>query len=363
MSLKFLYRPLACLYGIAVGLRNLLFDLKLLPVKEFDIPVICVGNLAAGGTGKTPHIEYLIRLLKDKYRIAVLSRGYKRRTCGFRMAGLTDDSRSIGDEPYQIYKKFPDIIVAVDANRCRGVRQLLALPADRRPQIVMLDDGFQHRYIKPSLSILLSDFERPFYKDKLLPAGRLREPVSNAKRADIVIFTKCPANEHFRPCYIEQVRPYWSVFHSFFRYKEFTPVFGNNFTRKGDLGESAMLLVTGIARPAPLIRYLNSITIGLQIMLYSDHHDFALKDFEDILSKFNSINRKSKIIVSTEKDAVRLTESRDIPEELKDAWFYLPIEITFPEDEEKIFTKKIEQHVAEFIGNRSLAPSTDSRKH
>lgn len=359
-KIKYYYLPLAWLYGVAITLRNKLFDLKILPVEKFEIPVISVGNLAVGGTGKTPHVEYIIQLLKNKYRIAVLSRGYKRKTRGFRLADASADSRTIGDEPLQIFKKFPDIVVAVDANRRRGIRRLLALPATIRPEVVVLDDGFQHRYVQPSLSILLTEFDRPFFKDRLLPAGRLRESAKNVERSDIVIFTKCPPNE------IPEISKLWktatkqSVFYSSFHYKEFQPIFEDSFQGISDYNNCAMLLVTGIARPAPFIRHLNSLTIGLQILLFSDHHDFCKNDFAKIKSVFDSIKRKEKIIVSTEKDAARLASNPEIPDELRGSWMYMPIEIVFAENGENSFTKKIEEHVAEFIGNRCMAPSSTS---
>ena len=183
--------PLSFLYGIGVWLRNRLFDRDILHSEQYSIPLICIGNLSVGGTGKTPHTEYIIRLLKDKYRVAVLSRGYKRQTSGFVLAGSECSSSEIGDEPFQMKNKFPDILVAVDANRRRGIRNLLSLPEQEKPEVILLDDAYQHRYVRPSLSIVLTDYHRLFYHDKLMPVGRLREPISNINRADIVVVTKC----------------------------------------------------------------------------------------------------------------------------------------------------------------------------
>lgn len=165
--------PFSFLYGIGVGLRNMLFDWNVLPSEHFPIPVICIGNLSVGGTGKTPHTEYLIRLLKTKYRVAVLSRGYKRRSSGFVLATATTSARDLGDEPYQMKHKFPDVQVAVDTDRRRGIRNLLRLPEEERPEIILLDDAFQHRYVSPSFSIVLTDVHRLFYEDRLLPVGLL----------------------------------------------------------------------------------------------------------------------------------------------------------------------------------------------
>ena len=181
--------PLSILYGAGVYFRNKLFDFGILKSERFDIPIICVGNLTVGGTGKTPHIEYLIRILQNKYRIAVLSRGYKRRSRGFQLATTNSDANQMGDEPYQIYSKFPTILVAVDADRRNGIRQLMQLK--HPPQVILLDDAYQHRYVDAGLKIVLTDYNRMIYNDTLLPAGRLRENQAGLKRADLIITTKC----------------------------------------------------------------------------------------------------------------------------------------------------------------------------
>ena len=195
MSADFpLYRvltPFAWLYGGVIALRNRLFDWGVLPSEHFLLPVICIGNLAVGGTGKTPHVEYLIRLLSQRYRVAVLSRGYKRRTKGFRLADVHDTSETIGDEPFQLKTKFTWLCVAVSEDRRVGIRQLMALPEGQRPELLLLDDAYQHRYVTPSFSILLTDSHRIYTRDALLPVGRLREPAAGAKRADVVVVTKC----------------------------------------------------------------------------------------------------------------------------------------------------------------------------
>ncbi|MDR2843550.1 MAG: tetraacyldisaccharide 4'-kinase, partial [Candidatus Symbiothrix sp.] len=182
--------PLSWLYGGIIWLRNKFFDWKIFPGESFNVPVISIGNLAVGGTGKTPHTEYLIRLLSKQYKVAVLSRGYQRKTKQYLLAGAGASAQTIGDEPFQMHRKFPDILVAVDKNRREGIQKLLNLPENQRPEVILLDDAYQHRYVKPSLSILLTDSKRLFTGDALLPAGRLREPASNRARADIVICTK-----------------------------------------------------------------------------------------------------------------------------------------------------------------------------
>ena len=186
--------PLSWLYGLGVGFRNHLFEIGILKSKSFDVPVISVGNITVGGSGKTPHVEYLIRLLQDKVKVAVLSRGYKRKSKGYVLANKQSTAREIGDEPYQIMKKFSDIYVAVDKNRCEGIERLTSDENTKNTDVILLDDAYQHRYVKPGINILLVDYHRLIIYDKLLPAGRLREPQSGKSRADIVIITKCPAD-------------------------------------------------------------------------------------------------------------------------------------------------------------------------
>ena len=184
--------PLSWLYGLGVGIRNQLFELGILRQNSFDVPVISVGNITVGGSGKTPHVEYLIRLLQDKAQVAVLSRGYKRKSNGYQLANDNSTMQTIGDEPYQMKQKFPSIHVAVDANRCRGIRHIINEEPTNNTDVILLDDAFQHRYVKPGINILLVDYHRLIIYDKLMPAGRLREPLSGKDRADVVIITKCP---------------------------------------------------------------------------------------------------------------------------------------------------------------------------
>ena len=260
---KWLY-PASWLYGAVVMMRNKLFDWEVLQSKSFDIPIISVGNLAVGGTGKTPHTEYLIKFLCNQYKVAVLSRGYKRHTKGYVLATPESTARSIGDEPYQMHQKFPSVTVAVDEKRCHGIEKLLAL---QKPSIdvILLDDAFQHRYVKPGLSILLTDYHRLFCDDTLLPAGRLREPISGKNRAQIVIVTKCP--QDIKPIDYNIITkrlnlyPYQQLFFSSFRYGNLQPVFPtmspdtnaistNHEVALSSLTNTDILLMTGIASPA-----------------------------------------------------------------------------------------------------------------
>lgn len=224
---KWLY-PVSWIYGAVVTVRNKLFDWGFLRSKSFDVPVICIGNLSVGGTGKTPHTEYLIKLLRNSYHVAVLSRGYKRHSRGYVLATSQSTARSIGDEPYQMYTKFPSVTQAVDENRCHGIEQLLAIK-EPSVEVVLLDDAFQHRYVKPGLSILLTDYHRLFCDDTLLPAGRLRESVNGKNRAQIVIVTKCP--QDIKPIDYNIITkrlnlyPYQQLYFSSFRYGNLQPVF------------------------------------------------------------------------------------------------------------------------------------------
>lgn len=250
--------PVSWIYGMGVYLRNKLFDWGYYQSKSFDVPVVCVGNLAVGGTGKTPHTEYLIKLLQQTgANVAMLSRGYKRKSKGYVLATEETDVKSIGDEPYQIKTKFPDIRVAVDENRCHGIEQLMKLD-NPKVDVVLLDDAYQHRHVKAGLNILLTDFHRLFSDDTLLPAGRLREPEDGKNRAHIVIVTKCP--EDIKPIDFNiitkrlKLYPYQQLYFSSFRYGALTPLFGKKRRTLTSLEkDEQVLLVTGIASPAPLV--------------------------------------------------------------------------------------------------------------
>ncbi len=361
--------PLSWIYGLAVGLRNKLFDWKLLPAEEFSVPVICIGNITVGGTGKTPHTEYLIRLLLPEYKIAVLSRGYKRKTSGYILADEQSSCASIGDEPYQMFRKFPEIIVAVDSNRRRGIRNLLALPEEIRPEVILLDDAFQHRYVKPSLSILLTDSNRLIYEDKLLPAGRLREPAKNKSRAEILIVTKCP--EDLKPIHYRvtgkalDLYPYQSLFFTSFRYGNLIPVFNSGESTANSAagkslqsiqsGKSRVLLVSGIASPQHLIDELHRYAPVMEVLSFPDHHHFSIEDLKKIKQTFDRMQGDNKLIVTTEKDAVRLLDFPEMDELLKKSLYYLPVEVVFNLDEAPLFNQKIETHVRSIKANSILA--------
>ena len=344
-------RPAAWIYSSLMTLRNKLFDWGILPSERFSVPVISVGNLAVGGTGKTPHVEYLVRLLRPERRVAVLSRGYGRKSHGFVLANCYITSRELGDEPFQIWQKFPDILVAVDANRRRGIRQLLSIPPDLRPEVVILDDAFQHRYVKPAFSILLTDCHRLFSRDFVLPEGRLREPKQGAARADAVIITKClPSMEETTQALLcHELGPwtngaalYWTTL----EYGKFLPVFPDHAP---DLPQGmippqgCVLLLTGIANPRPLEEKLRKITPNITSMPFPDHHNYSSHDLRRIETAFRQITAKKKYIVTTEKDAARLQATSSLPEALKSFLYYIPITIRFLGNGENEFVKHLKQ--------------------
>lgn len=328
--------PLSKIYGFAVGVRNLMFKWHILKQREFPVPVVVVGNISAGGTGKTPHTEYVIDLLRYKYHIGMLSRGYKRKTKGFVLATSRSTPLDIGDEPYQIYQKFGrDISVAVCEDRCTGIEELLRL--DPRINLIVLDDAFQHRYVKPTVSIVLTEFNNPVFFDKLLPLGRLREPAKAIYRADMVVVTKCPpqlkAIEYRIFKNNLKLFPYQKLFFSRFNYTSLRPLFPDirkDAPHMSWLGpDDTVLVLSGIANPKPLVRYLKGFKASIKVKVFPDHHNFNRKDLDAITKRFNDLEGKQKIIVTTEKDAVRLINNPYFPHQLKPYIFYQPVDVTF----------------------------------
>lgn len=353
--------PFSWLYGMVMTIRNKLFDHNILKSKKYpNIPIICVGNLSVGGTGKTPHIEYLIELLKPKYKVAVLSRGYKRQTSHFILATEQTSYAEIGDEPFQIKRKFPDILVAVDKNRQNGIEKLLHLSEETKPDIILMDDGFQHRWVHPSYSIILSDNNRPVYEDELLPAGRLREHIRNLKRANIVLVTKCPKSLKpidMRIAYNSfKLFPYQHLMFTSMTYGQLYPLDKTNNIKLElpDLVGKEILLVTGIASPKPLLKKLKEYSPQITHIAFPDHHDFTGLDLENITEQFIDLPESKRILIVTEKDAVRLS-SLKLPDELKSAIYYIPIKVIFlNEDEQRLFNKNILNHVRKNTRNSKL---------
>jgi tetraacyldisaccharide 4'-kinase len=338
-----------------VRIRNLFFDRGLLPSHSYPAPLICVGNLTAGGSGKTPMVEYLIRLLKERYRVGVLSRGYRRKTRGYVLAGVESTAADIGDESHQIKRRYPDVTVAVDANRRRGMRNLLALPEDRRPQVILLDDGFQHRYVRPSLSLLLTDGRRPYYRDRLLPAGRLREPACCAGRADIVVASRCDAS--LPPAESRIIRdglnlkPHQSLFFTAVTYLPFRGVFpdARAFGTLDSLQrDDRILLITGIAVPAPLIEAVRKRSEQVEVMTFADHHAFGKRDIRRMETALQRMEPARSLILCTEKDAARIRSNPRFPETWRSRMYYVPIETAVLFGGGEQLNELVLQHVRSF---------------
>ena len=332
--------PFAVLYGFITSIRNFLFDKGMLKSHSFDVPVIAVGNLSVGGTGKTPQIEYLIRLLSPNYKVATLSRGYKRQSKGFVLADSTSNAEILGDEPFQFYTKFKNIQVAVDADRKNGIEQLLY--QQERPDVILLDDAFQHRKVKAGFYILLTSYGDLFCDDFMLPTGNLRESRSGAKRADIIVVTKCPANlsldEQNEIKSKLQLNSDQELYFSYIDYDD--SVYSEDKVLKvSEIENVDKLLLAGIAKPEPFFGYLQDENV--ECLTYPDHHHFSEKELLEINNK-----SKNKIIITTEKDFVRLKGS--IP---KEQLFYLPIRSTFLSVSEN-FDKTITNYVGTSTRNR-----------
>lgn len=312
--------PFVPVYYLVTSLRNTLYDLGIKKSISYNFPVICVGNLSVGGTGKTPMIEYLINLLKDDYKLATLSRGYKRKTKGFQLANETSSANTLGDEPFQFYNKFKnDILVAVDSDRNNGINKLRLL--ENKPEVVLLDDAFQHRKVKAGFNILLTTYHNLYAEDFVLPTGNLREPKIGAKRASIIVVTKCPVNlsETDKNRILEKLSPenYQHVFFSFIKYAD--TVF--SFDGKMKLNElNDFVLVTGIANSNSLIEFLNQKQLKFEHLNFDDHHDFSPEEIKALETK--------KLIITTEKDYMRLKQYTS----LKDTLFYLPISISLNDE-------------------------------
>jgi tetraacyldisaccharide 4'-kinase len=343
----FLLAPLAFCYGILMAIRNLLFDFGLLRSVEFDKPVISVGNLSFGGTGKTPHIEYLIRLLSPAHFVATLSRGYGRKSDGFIIASKRSNVKYIGDEPLQFAKKFEAVKVAVDEKRARGVSLLL----QKYPKldVILLDDAFQHRYVKPGLSILLTDYHQPYTEDMVLPSGTLREFKSGARRADVIVVTKTP--KIFSPItrrrFLEDIRPlpHQKVLFSYIRYGNPVAPF-DNALHDYPARVNSILLFDGIANDMPLREHLERMCTDLEVIKFADHHMYSEKDLLMIRKRFDDLPTQKKVMITTEKDFMRL-KNPSFGNLLKN-WplFYIPIEIEFHGDDKESFENEVFKYVA-----------------
>lgn len=363
-------RPLSWFYGLGVGFRNMLFEMGILKSRPYSLPVISVGNITVGGTGKTPHVEYLVRLLKDKANVAVLSRGYKRKSHGFVLADAETPMRMIGDEPYQMKQKFPDITIAVDSKRTRGIDRLTENETGQAIDVVLLDDAFQHRYVKPGINILLVDYHRLIIYDELLPSGRLREPVKSKDRADIVIITKCP--QDLKPMEFRVITkamklyPYQQLFFSTHEYDDPQPVFPKlvkqeRLEKIDDLSDKHILLLTGIGSPEQMKHDMLTFTPHVTPLTFSDHHDFNHKDVAAINEAFNSLP-EPKAIITTEKDAARLAVLKGLSDDVRQHLYKLPIHIQIMLDQEKQFNDTILGYVRKNSKNSILAKGKNDHK-
>lgn len=327
--------PIVPVYQAITWLRNYGYDYNFLKSKGYNLPVICVGNLNVGGTGKTPMIEYLIRLLQKDYKLGTLSRGYGRQTKGFILANKKSTAQTLGDEPFQFYNKFPDVIVSVGEDRQNAIEQLLHLKPS--PEVLLLDDAFQHRKVKAGFNILLTSYDSLYVNDMLLPTGNLREPKSGAKRADIIIVTKCPeslsseAKNRIESKLI--VRSHQHLFFSSISYSD-TVISKEKTIELRDLKEQNITLVTGIANPIPLVKYLEEKELKFNHMVFKDHHDFSKSELNKL--------REKELILTTEKDYVRLKDNIE-----SDKLYYLPIEAKILKDTTK-FNSIIETFVKNF---------------
>ncbi len=340
--LRIFLLPFAFLYGFVVWVRHLLFDLGVLPSEAFRIPVISVGNLSAGGAGKTPHVEYLVRLLKEKYTIAVLSRGYKRKTRGYLLAGPGSNAQDIGDEPLQMHKKFDGIFVAVHEKRREGIKKLLQDHPDIN--LIILDDAFQHRYVKPGLNLLLTGYYNPFFKNFLIPVGNLREAKFRARRADAVIVTKTPPvfSPLDRRYFLQKLSRYrlQKVFFSKLSYQKMLPLTPE--TPADPPGKiKTIFLLTGIARSEALEEHLKTKCEDLIVHKYRDHHQFTAGNLQKLQNHFNKTISHSKVVITTEKDAMRLLGMNPGEHFSGMPVYYLPVQVVFQDNDKRKFDRMV----------------------
>ena len=359
---SFLLYPLSLIYGFITGFRNFLYNTKVLPSSEFDIPIISVGNITVGGTGKTPHTEYLVELLQRRFKVAVLSRGYKRTSSGFKVVTASSTVSDAGDEPLQIARKFPGVLVAVDINRKNGITKIIE--AHPEIEVILLDDAFQRRQITPGLSILLTDFGRLMTRDYMLPYGNLRESISNMRRADVIIVTKTPADitPMQRRLTVKDIdkAAYQSLFFTSVKYNCPKPLFETNeLIAKPDFSNpnnTGVLLVTGIANPRPFKEFIQTIANEVIHLQYPDHYKFKeKKDIVKISESFAKLKSPVKYIITTEKDSVRLKEFTNITALLQNTVYYFPIDIDFLHDYKNDFDKLITDYVRKNKRNNRIS--------
>ncbi len=345
-SFRFILIPLSIIYTFIIWLRNKLFDKNILRSASFNFPVVCVGNLAVGGTGKTPMTEYLIRLLAQNYIVATLSRGYKRKTKGFAIAEENTTAIEIGDEPMQLHKKFPNVTVAVAEERVVGIPQLLH--AKPKTEVIILDDAFQHREVKAGLNILLTDYRNLYTRDFILPAGDLRDVKCSSKRAHVIIVTKCKSHlsDEEKEKIIKELNPLVNQKIYFTKIEYSRPY--HLFTKETKFlePETNVLLVCGVANPKPLQEILTTYSASYETLFFKDHHIFTIDDLQEIKNQFSKIESQNKIILTTEKDGIRLAKYES---ELKPLPIYIiPMRHKFLFGGENEFEKRIVEFVESY---------------
>ncbi len=346
---KLLLAPFSLLYGAGVSLRDFFYSRGLLKGITFNVPVISVGNLSMGGAGKTPHIEYLIRLLRDYLNLATLSRGYKRKTKGFLIINPQMSAEQAGDEPLQFKRKFPDVLVTVGESRAFAIPEILSAHPDR--QVILLDDAFQHRAITPGLNILLTEFSRPFTRDYLLPSGRLREWRRSYKRADVIIVSKCPRQlpEGAKKTMIEEIKPFphQRIYFSYYHYDQPYYLFDPHYVI--DLEPDwEILLISAIARTDYLVDYLEEKVDTVRVLEYEDHHLFSKYDVGHLKANFDRMKAEKKVIVTTEKDAMRLDMHKKFLMDNQLPIFSLPVKVKFHNDDGARFDEDVKNFLLNF---------------
>ncbi len=347
--IRLLLLPFSLLYGLGVSIRDFFYRRKLLISVKFNLPVISVGNLSVGGAGKTPHIEYLIRLLQPFLNVATLSRGYRRKTQGYQIVRPFNTADDVGDEPLMFARKFPDVFVTVNESRELGIPQIMQHAP--QTQAILLDDAFQHRSVQPGLNILLTEYSRPFTRDYLLPSGRLREWRSAYRRADIIVVSKCPPDltEKEKEAMVAEIKPFpfQDIFFSSYRYLPPYYIFNPNY--RIDLQEDvSVLLVCAIAGTDYLMNHLESRAGTVRVKEFEDHHYFSSTDLEDIERLFNTMPGGKKIILTTEKDAMRMEMHRQWLLEKKLPVMVLPVEVYFHFEDGILFDKAVKEFLLEF---------------
>lgn len=339
LILRWILLPFSLIYHLIIWGRNLLYDKQILKSKSFSIPTIVIGNLAIGGTGKSPMTEYLIRLLKERYKVSTLSRGYGRKTTGFRWVETTSTALEVGDEPLQFKRKFPDITVAVSEDRCKGIQQL-----EPHHDLVILDDAFQHRKLKAGLYILLFDYQSLFKPILTLPTGDFRDVLSSTRRADLIIITKCPADiSDKNKSHIEHIIRKHSISPIFYTAIDYDqPRDVNNITYPHELENKEIVLFCGIANPSPLLKYLHDKGNVVHLHQFADHHNYTDADFEKIIQAYQKLNNETSIILTTEKDMQRVDTL--LFEKLP--LFYIPIHLQTVDKQQHTFDHFIENYLA-----------------